>query len=339
MAIEYNKELHIQLLRDEIILTREELEKKYRTHRTFCEIVNEVHSTIRLEELKEIARDTIETILNLEKYALIVWDKNEKHFIIMESRNMEEEDEAEALKRLESIRKWSDLAAPDDMIYLPLNEGKTLLGALCVPEKEYQATAKGSGEVLRLAVGQLTRALENSVMYEDALKHAVTDDKTALFNHRYMQGRLEVELKRAGRFGHELAVLMVDIDDFKTINDSYGHLRGDMVLAETAKMLRQSCRDIDILARFGGDEFTVIMPETDIFGAHVLAERILRATKKHRFDTGHGFEASITVSIGVATCPGNGRHARELMERADKALIEAKQKGKNCFIMATGMSE
>jgi K+-sensing histidine kinase KdpD len=182
MVIEYNKDLHIELLRDEIILTREELEKKHKVHRTYCEIVNEVHSTIRLDELKEIARETIETILKLEKYALIVWDSKAKQFIIMESRNMAEQNEAEALKKLESVKNVKNMESSADMVYLPLNEGKTILGALCLPGKDYRSATKENWEVLRLAVGQMTRALENSVLYEDARKNAVTDDKTDLFN-------------------------------------------------------------------------------------------------------------------------------------------------------------
>ncbi len=330
MSIEYNKDLHIELLRDEIILTREELLRKYETHNTFCDIVNELHSTIRLDDLRVIAQNIIENMLKLKTYALMVWDSSEKRFIIMESRNMDVNDEEEALKRLESVRNLDlDQAELADHVYLPLNEGKAILGALCIPNKDYPSAARGNGEVLRLAVNQLTRAIENSVLYEEATKRAITDEKTRLFNFRYMSERLDVEVKRSSRYGHNLAVLMVDIDDFKKINDTYGHVKGDEVLAETATVLKRTCREIDIIARFGGDEFTIVIPESNLNGARALADRVRDSVRKYRYDTGHGFDASITVSIGIAGYPEHAKHAAQIIERADQALLEAKLSGKD----------
>ncbi len=336
MSIEYNKDLHIELLRDEIILTREELLRKYETHNTFCDIVNEVHSTIRLDELREIARSTIEKMLKLKTYALMVWDSREKHFIIMGSRNMGKHDEAEALEKLESINKLDiDHAELADHMYLPLNEGTVILGALCIPNADYPSAARGNGEILRLAVNQLTRAIENSVIYEEAKKRAITDEKTRVYNFRYFSERLDVEIKRSSRYEHKLAILMVDIDDFKTINDTYGHVKGDEVLLETAAVLKKACRDIDIIARFGGDEFTIIIPENNIAGAKALADRIGEKIRRYRYDTGHGFDASITVSMGVAGYPDHGQHADQLIKSADQALLEAKIAGKDRVNVAT----
>jgi diguanylate cyclase (GGDEF)-like protein len=337
MGIEYNKELHIELLRDEIILTREELLRKFKTHNTFCDIVNEVHSTLQLDELKKVAQNTIENLLKLDTYALLVWDYREKRFIITESRNMGEHDEAEAIKKLENINKLAaDEAESSDLVYLPLNEGKVILGALCIPAGDYPSAARGNGEVLRLAVNQLSKAIENSVMYEDAKKRSITDDKTRLFNFGYLRERLDVELKRSSRYGHKLAVMMVDIDDFKAVNTTYGHVKGDEVLMETAGVLTRTCRDIDIIARFGGDEFTIIMPENDIPGARTLADRIRDGVKRHRFDTGHGFDASISVSIGIAAYPDNAKSTSELVRLADQALLRAKETGKDRTDIAGG---
>ncbi len=340
MGIEYNKDLHIELLRDEIILTREELLKKYETHNTFCDIVNEVHSTVRLEELRKIAQKAIENLLDLKTYALMVWDSQDKRFIIMESRNMARQDEAEAIKKLENIKKLDiNKAELADHVYLPLNEGKVILGALCIPADDYRAVASGKGEVLRLAVDQLTRAIENSMVYEEAKKRAITDEKTRLFNFRYLLERLDVELKRSSRHGHKLALLMVDIDDFKTINETYGHIKGDEVLAETAEVLIKTCREIDIIARFGGDEFTIIVPENNLVGARALADRIRDRIRRNRYDTGHGFDASVTVSVGIAGYPEHGKNTAKLIKRADEALIEAKAAGKNRICTATISAE
>lgn len=330
MGIEYNKELHIELLRDEIILTREELLRKYEAHNTFCDIVNEVHSTISLDELRKIAQNTIEKTLNIDTYVLMVWDSREKRFIITESRNMGDHDEAEAIKILENMNKLDiDKAEASDLVYVPLNEGRVILGALGIPADDYPAAARGNGEILRLAINQLSRAIENSVVYEEAKKGAITDEKTRLFNFRYLKERLNTELKRSLRYGHKLAVLMVDIDDFKGVNETYGHVKGDEVLMETASVLMRTCRDIDVVARFGGDEFTIVLPETGLLGARSLAERIRGNTKRHRYGTGHGFAASLSVSIGIAGYPDHGKHDAELVKLADRALLMAKSAGKD----------
>ncbi|MFA5867727.1 MAG: GGDEF domain-containing protein [Actinomycetota bacterium] len=302
--------------------------------------MNEVHSTIRLDELRKIAKNTIENMLKLDTYALMVWDSREKTFIIMESKNMGEHDEAEAIQKLESINKMNiDKAELSDHVYLPLNEGKVILGALCIPVDDYPSAARGNGEVLRLAVNQLTKAIENSVVYEEAKRRAITDEKTRLFNFKYLTERLDNEIKRSSRHRHKLAVLMVDIDDFKTINDTYGHVKGDEVLAETADVLTRTCRDIDIIARFGGDEFTIIMPENSLVGARALAERIRDKIRRYRFDTGHGFDASITVSVGIAGYPEHGKHTAKLVKRADQALLEAKVAGKDRISVAVISAE
>jgi diguanylate cyclase (GGDEF)-like protein len=132
---------------------------------------------------------------------------------------------------------------------------------------------------------------------------------------------------------------MLDIDDFSNVNNTYGHDIGDMVLSGTAAVLKGSCRDIDIITRFGGDEFTVIMPDTDVFGARILADRMMKEAKGFQYDTGHGFKASITLSIGIATYPGHGKNAGDLMRSADSALLKAKKKGKDRCVMAIAAKE
>lgn len=336
MAIEYNKDLHIELLRDELILTREELEKKYITHNAFREIVNEVHSTVRMDELKGRSQAIIETILCLNAYALLVWGSTEKKFIIARSKNMKDKDKKEALRVLEQLatRPGEELLE-SELVYLPLNEGKAVFGALCMPADVHRQAVRGKGEIMQLATGQLTKAIENSVLYESARKLALTDDKTLLFNHRYLVNRLDFEIKRATRYNRELALLMIDIDDFKDFNNAYGHMKGDDVLSEMAGLIKRTCRDIDIVARFGGEEFTVVLPETDKYGAEPVASRVLEAVKRYRFTTGRGFDASLTISIGIASYPEHAKYATEVLELADRALYRAKKAGKDRFEVAT----
>ncbi len=158
---------------------------------------------------------------------------------------------------------------------------------------------------------------------------SVTDDLTHLLNHRALQQRLKDEFSRAQRYNEAVAVLMVDVDQFKDVNDRHGHLFGDFVLTELAKILQASVREIDICARYGGDEFMVVLPQTHFSGSLTVADRIWRATASHPFrDASTG--AHVTVSIGVSFYPNkNVSTLEQLVGFADQALYQAKREGRN----------
>ena len=163
---------------------------------------------------------------------------------------------------------------------------------------------------------------------------AVTDGLTGLFNHRHFYNVLEIELKRAERYGHTLALLMIDIDDFKRINDTYGHQFGDHVLRGIAASLVESVRETDIVSRFGGEEFAIVLPEIDRDGAVVLAERIRESVSSKSYratQSGQesGQEVTVTISLGVASYPGDADGIDGLISKADNALYKAKGDGKD----------
>ncbi|MGE5589886.1 MAG: GGDEF domain-containing protein [Bacillota bacterium] len=164
-------------------------------------------------------------------------------------------------------------------------------------------------------------------------RQAVTDGLTGLFNHTHLQERLEEELRRAERYDHHVSLVMLDIDQFKAYNDSFGHLQGNGVLKQVADTLRGAVRASDLVARYGGDEFAVILPETDTEEALAMAERI-----RERVDS-LGIEVTpgdrIPVSLGVATFPQHGRTRTELVERADQALYRVKRQGRNRVVAWT----
>ncbi len=331
MAIEHNKDLHIELLRDELIMTREELDRKFRTHDAFKNIVNEVHSTVVMEELKGKAKSIMEDSLALDEYALIVWDANHRRFAVSDTKGMSQDTRNKAVAALDALIEPPEnhVMQEDDHVYLPLSNGQTVYGALCVTNQAYRNAASRGGEVLDLTVNQLTKALGNAVLYETARQLCVTDDKTMIFNHRYLINRLDSEIKRAKRFGHQITCLMIDIDDFKEFNDSFGHLAGDDALSELASLINGTCRDIDIVARFGGEEFTVLLPETGVTGGSNAAERIIKTAAEFAFSAGPSQKASLTVSIGVASYPFHAEDGADLLKQADKALYHAKAAGKN----------
>ena len=158
-----------------------------------------------------------------------------------------------------------------------------------------------------------------------------TDGLTGVFNHRYLHERLGQEIKRADRYHAPVTCLMLDIDDFKKINDHYGHPFGDTVLATVVRLIREAVREIDVVGRYGGEEFLVIMPQTRAEAAIPLAERILNTVRTHSFSIPIG-GAAVTLSIGLATYPSpelNVTAKDSLLSAADQALYQAKRSGKN----------
>ncbi|GAB4245767.1 MAG: hypothetical protein OHK0028_23720 [Deltaproteobacteria bacterium] len=161
----------------------------------------------------------------------------------------------------------------------------------------------------------------------------ITDPLMEIFNRRYLERRLEEEFARARRYGFPLTLLLLDIDHFKKVNDEHGHPAGDLVLKEIGKILKRTVRNVDVPARYGGEEVVILLPHTQVTDAAILAERIRRMIEGHPFPAdasgGRSLPLRCTVSVGVAAmtreCPGAGK----LLEMADTAMYRAKQDGRN----------
>ena len=166
-------------------------------------------------------------------------------------------------------------------------------------------------------------------------KLSITDGLTELFNHRHIHELLHEEFERTKRSGEPMAVAMMDLDRFKQVNDTYGHPTGDVILYETAEILRQTVREIDMVGRYGGEEFVAILPGADEDAANRFAERVRHAVASHVYRD-EANEVRMTVSGGVASFPGNGvDHPDLLIKRADEALYAAKQGGRNRIVCAS----
>ncbi|HUE75812.1 MAG TPA: GGDEF domain-containing protein [Chloroflexota bacterium] len=162
----------------------------------------------------------------------------------------------------------------------------------------------------------------------DVSKPAVLDSLTSLYHHGYFWDRVIDEVSRAVRYERPLSVVVLDVDRFKEVNDSHGHLGGDSILRGLATVLKSRRRRSDVVARYGGDEFAMILPETTIAGAELLAERMRRAVEKRKFETDRGVLLTITFSAGCAALE-SGMSARDLVRQADRALYHAKRAGAN----------
>lgn len=187
-------------------------------------------------------------------------------------------------------------------------------------------------------IEQSLLAFENAEMFSKAKDLLFIDDVSGLYNHRYLDIALEREMKRVERYASHLAVLFIDVDSFKLVNDSHGHLVGSKVLAEFGALIKKSVRDVDIVIRYGGDEYTAILVETPSATAEMVAERIRKQVEDHHFYGCGGKVIRLTCSIGYACCPDDTTSKDVLLEMADKAMYAGKISGKNSVRRVTAVS-
>jgi len=238
---------------------------------------------------------------------------------------------AEIVRKTENKRR---------IIAVPLIFGEKQLGVLeAVREGDAikSFTQKDAALLQSLAL-PLACALANAVRIAEAERLSQTDDLTKLHNARYLRQFLLTEVRRARRYDSNLAAIFLDLDNFKRINDANGHLVGSHVLMETAAVILTCVRDTDIVARYGGDEFVVVLPETGTEQAWRVAERVRERIAQHDFTGGRRLRLRLTGSFGVAAFPENAQSPQQLIAAADTAMYEAKAANKNCIRTTSGFS-
>lgn len=204
-----------------------------------------------------------------------------------------------------------------------------LVGLDRAPSGDAPVCDGGLGRLVDVALAPMGYALAAALRVERAEALTVSDDLTELFNARYLRQSLARELKRSHRTGRPLSLIFADLDRFKRINDVHGHLVGSRVLVETAALLRGASRETDVVARYGGDEFAVVLPDTGTDGALVVARRIRRAIGEHAFTVNDAATLRMTVSIGVATAGPDMTPADRLLAAADRAMYWVKARGRD----------
>jgi diguanylate cyclase (GGDEF)-like protein len=204
-----------------------------------------------------------------------------------------------------------------------------LVGLDPTPSSSMPSMTLPTLNAIRMVLEPQAIALENALTIQRAEALSVTDDLTRLYNSRYMNQVLRRETKRASRSGRPMSLLFIDMDGFKQVNDVHGHLCGSRALVEAAALIRSCARETDVVARFGGDEFSLILPDTGRDGAVSVATRIRERIHEHVFLKTDGLAVRLTASVGVATLPDVAGSAEELIRAADKAMYRVKGAGKN----------
>jgi len=236
--------------------------------------------------------------------------------------------ELQAMERLVIFDSSTAVRGLGALKIFPLRAGESTVGAMVCGTRRRDGLPDPAQAALSMLSLQAAAALVRTRLYEEAERLATTDGLTGLLNRRTLATQLVARVREAQRYRRPLSLLLIDVDHFKKVNDTHGHPAGDAVLRGVAAVARAQARETDLVARYGGEELAVVLPETDAAGARAIAERLRAAVEStaHASDQG---ALRVTVSVGVATWPGGGQNPDELLTTADRALYRAKQTGRN----------
>jgi diguanylate cyclase (GGDEF)-like protein len=308
-------------------------------------------SSATLEDLIACLKNSIVGYFNFSKCKIVIFAFNEKEPKIDSVYNLPEAKEPLSgyeemlcglMKNAKSpliIDIDSSMLAPEGLaldesvktfIAIPLVAGNRLNGIFVIENPLLD-------DMVRFIIlgHQFAIVLERIRLYELVQELAITDGLTGVFVRRYFLERLEEETGRARHFNSRLSFLMIDIDHFKKCNDKFGHLVGDVVLRETANTMKKSLREIDIIGRYGGEEFCIILPDTPKEGAFIVGERLRKEVEVSQIDA-YDEKINVKISIGIATFSDDADEMSQLIDRADRALYKAKESGRNKVVVYTG---
>jgi diguanylate cyclase (GGDEF)-like protein len=335
----------------EFVNLREEVEKRMRLQ-TAVHRFNAELETVESENYLETLVVNAAELVDAERCSILVFDENENGLqtaVAFGARAEEIRNERENLGKRVANQVWRDERAllvadvktihlqpapaeydykTDSFVSLPLKIGGRNIGVFSVTEKrDASAFDRNDLLILETIAPQLAFALDRTVLSRKAGEYeiaSITDGLTGLLNRRYLEERLAEELRRSARHGYPMSFMMIDVDNFKRYNDAFGHQAGDEALRITARCLRAALRSADVAARYGGEEFSILLPQTTLSEAKLIAERIRRRVETTKFS-----HDRVTVSIGIAAYSQQYDSPQAVIEAADRALYDAKNNGKN----------
>ena len=313
---------------------------------TLVEIIRAVNATLEPLEIGELILERASIWMPAAGWAVVSADPTGQ-LSVLAARGVNDADEPD----VRAVAKWvmnrgeefgsENLCSESRVrgqalgavLALPLSGRERRVGALVAFDRAAASQRpKLAPRVLQsvsLLLEPAAMALDSALLLKRAEELSVTDDLTQLYNSRYLNLVLRRETKRASRSGRPLSLLFIDLDGFKGVNDTHGHLYGSRALVEAAGLIRGSARETDVVSRFGGDEFAIVLPDTGGEGAYAVGERVRDRVAAHSFLADDGLTIHLTASVGVATLPDVAASADELVAAADKAMYAVKDSGKN----------
>ena len=341
--------------------TREEARREHEKLTHLIEIIKTANSVLEPSRVMEVVMDRARTSVRCEHWCLFLLDEREDKLVFERAGSatrlpghrysipLDHGVEGAVLRRhrpiiLNDFRSHALYDADFDrcigvesraVMAVPLISRGRVIGVVKLVNREPgDSFSPADQSLVTLLMEPAAIALENAILFKKMEHLSVTDDLTGLHNVRYLNGFLYRELKRCRRYNLPVSVVFLDMDGFKTVNDRFGHLAGSQTLTEVGQVLQRTVREIDMVARYGGDEFVVILPQTGTRGAAVIAERIREAISQASFLGDMGLEVRLTASLGVASFPEQGSTRDELIHQADAAMYRVKESGKNGVLSA-----
>ncbi len=312
----------------EVVDLNRQLERSVAELQAISEISEVIHSTLDFDSVGPLVIDILQKVINIPAARIFVIDKATQQTLFSASKGLL--GEGTYTYSGSALIAEAGLGQDEHFSCIELLDDNDMLVVFCADVRHIDALEPDDRMVLSAVSSELVVAVENSRLYKLTKRLSITDELTDLYNYRYLQQRLDDEIGRARRYSKTLSFLMLDIDNFKAINDTHGHRVGDAVLGELAQVMKTTVREVDMVARYGGEEFSVLLPETDAAGAFIVAEKIREAVALHEFPDEDG-ERTVraTVSIGLANFPVHAEDKESLLRAADDAVYQAKTTGKD----------
>ncbi|TAN43153.1 MAG: sensor domain-containing diguanylate cyclase [Nitrospirae bacterium] len=352
------KALHEKRLIDENTLLRGQLDNMKKELSFFDTVSKTMTSSLDLGDIISGIMKNAKQLIRVDQWSVFLVDAATGD-LVMEKTSVKKDEKATRkkirLKKGEGISGWVaqegiPIILPDvskdkrfntgagkgsslkaqSLMCVPILSKGTILGVFeIISRTTHQPFTREDLALFQRLVDRATIAIEMTTVYQKMAELSITDDLTKLFNTRYLNRTLEIELTRSKRHQTSLSLIFMDVDHFKTTNDTYGHLVGSKLLVEIGQLLIKSLRTIDIVARYGGDEFVIVLPQTAPAAAIQIAERIRRSIELNVFLKKDGYSLRLTASFGVASYPESAKTKEDLLRLADEAMYRVKTQTRN----------